>query len=133
MNTAPPPGGHSDSNGTNVLTKLHEYWTIIVTSRVLTRKMSQLPGDQLFQRTGTIFKLNLAIIKTNFGEGRTKNVTSRIFKVDQDTVGTYLWTKLHEDQTINVASRVLKSQNVDDGRPTTDNARRTKCDPKSSP
>ncbi|KAH3848972.1 hypothetical protein DPMN_091357 [Dreissena polymorpha] len=40
--------------------------------------------------------------------------------------GTNVLTKFHEDQTINVASRVLTGQNVDDGRRTTDKRRSQK-------
>ncbi|KAH3724219.1 hypothetical protein DPMN_050033 [Dreissena polymorpha] len=40
--------------------------------------------------------------------------------------GTNVLTKFHDDQTINVASRVFTRQNVDDGRRTTDKRRSQK-------
>ncbi|KAH3708956.1 hypothetical protein DPMN_068415 [Dreissena polymorpha] len=67
---------------TNLRTKFHEDWTINVTSRVLTSKAAPPPGGHIFQQTGTIFKLSLAIIRThvltNFHEDWTKNVTPRV-------------------------------------------------------
>ncbi|KAH3789234.1 hypothetical protein DPMN_167409 [Dreissena polymorpha] len=65
--TAPPPGGNvfspiwtifeliRDINKTNVLTKFHDDWAKIVTSRVFTRNTAPPPGGHVFQRTGTIF------------------------------------------------------------------------------
>ncbi|KAH3853341.1 hypothetical protein DPMN_095863 [Dreissena polymorpha] len=113
---APAPGGHvfqptgiifelfQDIIGMNLLTKFHEDWTINVTSRVknapplgsyfhedrkinvdskvLTRKKSPPPGSHVFQPASIIFKLV------------------------QDIIGMNLLTKFHEDQTMNVASRV---------------------------
>ncbi|KAH3731209.1 hypothetical protein DPMN_057217 [Dreissena polymorpha] len=52
-------------------------------SRVLTRKNSPPPGGHVFQPTSIIFELI------------------------QDIIGMNLLTKMHEDQTLNVASRVL--------------------------
>ncbi|KAH3887264.1 hypothetical protein DPMN_011280 [Dreissena polymorpha] len=134
----------------NNMTKLHEDWTINVTSRVLTSKTAPPPwrpysfrtnvltkfyyshigktvpppGVHVFQLTGTIFELSSDSIGTNvltkFHEDLTIHVTPRIFELDQDIIGTNLLTKFHEDQTINVAARVLTRQNVDDGRRTTD-------------
>ncbi|KAH3833934.1 hypothetical protein DPMN_107250 [Dreissena polymorpha] len=46
--TAPPPGGHN------------KYSTINVTPRVITRKTALPSGGHIFQRTGTILKLNQA-------------------------------------------------------------------------
>ncbi|KAH3706469.1 hypothetical protein DPMN_065855 [Dreissena polymorpha] len=102
MKTATPPGGHvfqptgtifelvQDIIGTHVLTKFHEDWTKIVTSRVLTRfyyshigKSATHPGGHVFQPTGTIFELV------------------------QDFIGTHVTTKFHADWTKNVTSRVL--------------------------
>ncbi|KAH3873374.1 hypothetical protein DPMN_036608 [Dreissena polymorpha] len=72
--TAPPPGGHvfspiwtifeliRDINETNVLTKFHDDWTKIVTSKVFTRNIAPPPGGHVFQGTGTIFELNQHII-----------------------------------------------------------------------
>ncbi|KAH3865985.1 hypothetical protein DPMN_029033 [Dreissena polymorpha] len=74
---------------TNLLTKFHEDLEINVASRVLTRfyyshikKNAPPPGGHVFQPTGIIFELV------------------------QDIIGMNLLTKFHEDQTINVASRV---------------------------
>ncbi|KAH3891314.1 hypothetical protein DPMN_015408 [Dreissena polymorpha] len=76
VKNASPPGGH-----------FHDYRTINVASRVLkriylshVRKNAPSPGGQVFQTTRTIFE------------------------PIQDTMGTYLLTKFHEDRTINVAS-----------------------------
>ncbi|KAH3811762.1 hypothetical protein DPMN_140177 [Dreissena polymorpha] len=102
MKTAPPP-----IKRTNVVTKLHEDWTIHVTYRVLTGKTDPHPGGHVFQLTKTIFQLGWDNIENKY------------------IIRAKLCTKFHEDQTINVASRVFTSQNVDD-------ARRTKGDPKIS-
>ncbi|KAH3747269.1 hypothetical protein DPMN_181692 [Dreissena polymorpha] len=77
---------------TNLLTKFHEDWTINVASRVLTRlyyshikpykEKCPAPGGHVFKATKTIFKLI------------------------QDIIGTNLLTKFHDDQKINVTSRV---------------------------
>ncbi|KAH3811194.1 hypothetical protein DPMN_139600 [Dreissena polymorpha] len=111
--TIPPHLGHvfqetgtifelvQDIIRTNVLTMLHENWIIIVTlsvkqgtklceinvaSRVFTRfnhiRQNALPsGCHAFQQTRIILKLN------------------------QDVIGTYVVTKFHTNQTINLASR----------------------------
>ncbi|KAH3736597.1 hypothetical protein DPMN_043168 [Dreissena polymorpha] len=84
---APPTGGHvlspmwtifelfRDINKTNVLTKFHDDWATIVTSRVFTSHAIEL--------TGTIFELNSHIKETNvltkFHQNWAKNVTSRVF------------------------------------------------------
>ncbi|KAH3873376.1 hypothetical protein DPMN_036610 [Dreissena polymorpha] len=72
--TAPPPGGHvfssictifelvRDINKTNVLTKFHDDWAKIVTSRLFTRNTAPPPGSHVFQGSGTIFELNQHII-----------------------------------------------------------------------
>ncbi|KAH3836130.1 hypothetical protein DPMN_109500 [Dreissena polymorpha] len=114
----------------------HEDWTINVTSRVLTRKIVPPLGSHVFQRTGTILKLSLAIIRTNvltqfhedwtsnvttrtnimtkFHEDWNKNKTSRVLTrktspLPSDIIGTNLLTKFEEDWTINATSRVLTS------------------------
>ncbi|KAH3776780.1 hypothetical protein DPMN_178213 [Dreissena polymorpha] len=60
--TAPPPGGHvfssiwtifelvRDINEINVLTKFHDNWAIIVTSRVFTRNTACPPAAMFFNR-----------------------------------------------------------------------------------
>ncbi|KAH3782147.1 hypothetical protein DPMN_160058 [Dreissena polymorpha] len=125
-NCPAPPGGDvfspiwtifelvRDINITNVLTNFHDDWANIVTSRVFTgflyshiRNTAPPPGGHVFQRTGTIFELNQHIIETNI-------LTN--FKLSRGINGTNVLTKLHEDQTLNVASRVFTRQNVDDAR-----------------
>ncbi|KAH3741988.1 hypothetical protein DPMN_048718 [Dreissena polymorpha] len=136
--TAPPPGGHAFSliwtifellreiNETNVLTKFHDVWAKIVTSRVFTRNTAPPPGGHVFQWTETIFELNQHIIKTNIltklHEDWASNVTSTVFtsfKLNRGIIGTNVLTKFHEDRTINVASRVFTRQML------TTHARRT--------
>ncbi|KAH3883722.1 hypothetical protein DPMN_007688 [Dreissena polymorpha] len=75
---------------TNILTEFHKVWIINVTSRVLTMTYARLLLDC------------------------TINVTSRaitkiynIFELDEDSIGTHVLTKFHEDWIINVASRML--------------------------
>ncbi|KAH3749368.1 hypothetical protein DPMN_183865 [Dreissena polymorpha] len=122
--TAPPPGGHvfsqiwtifelvQDINKTNVLTKFHDDWAKIVTSRVFTRNIAPSPGGHVFHWTKTIFELNQHIIKTNI-------LTN--FKLRRGIIGTNVLTKFHEDWTINVASRVFTRQMLTtDAQRTTD-------------
>ncbi|KAH3698257.1 hypothetical protein DPMN_085776 [Dreissena polymorpha] len=78
-----------DIIGTNLLSKFQEDQKINVASRVLTRfyyshimKNAPPTGSHVFQPTGIIFELV------------------------QDIIGINFLTKFHEDQTINVASRV---------------------------
>ncbi|KAH3784660.1 hypothetical protein DPMN_162623 [Dreissena polymorpha] len=104
-NAPPPPGSLffqaniiifkliQDIIKTNLLTKFHEDWTINVASRVFTRfyyshikpykEKCPAPGGHVFKATKTIFKLI------------------------QDNIGTNLLTKFHDDQKLNVTSRVL--------------------------
>ena len=76
--------------GTNLLTKFHEDRTRNVASRVFTRflysqigKTAPPTGRHVFQRTGTSFKLDQHIIKTNIltklPEDWAWNVTSTVF------------------------------------------------------
>ncbi|KAH3808353.1 hypothetical protein DPMN_136706 [Dreissena polymorpha] len=109
--------GHKSSTKqqeTKVLTKFHENWAKNVTSRVenapptgghvfspiwtifeLVREINKTNENCPAQRTGTTFKLDQHIIKTNI-------LTN--FELDRDFIGTKLLTKFHEDWTINVAS-----------------------------
>ncbi|KAH3819605.1 hypothetical protein DPMN_121344 [Dreissena polymorpha] len=125
-----------DIIGTNLLTKFHEDRKINVASRVLTRKNAPPPGGQVFQPTGIIFELVQDIIGMNYltkknapplgshvfqpkasrvltrtnappSGGHVFQPTGIIFELGQDIIGMNLLTKFHEDQTINVASRVL--------------------------
>ncbi|KAH3698094.1 hypothetical protein DPMN_085611 [Dreissena polymorpha] len=119
--TAPPPGGHVFSsiwtifelvryiNETSVLTKFHDDWEKLVTSRVFTRNTSPAPGGHVFQRTRTIFELIRHIIKTNIltklHEDWASNVTFTVFtsfELSRGINGTNVLTKFHEDQTNNV-------------------------------
>ncbi|KAH3843696.1 hypothetical protein DPMN_117224 [Dreissena polymorpha] len=134
--SALPSGGHvfspiwtifelvQDINETNVLTKFHDDWAKIVTSRVFTRITAPTPSGHVFQWTETIFELNQHIIKTNIltklHEDLASNVTSTVF-TRRGIIMANVLTKFHEDRTINVASSVHKA-NVDDGR-TTDKRR----------
>ncbi|KAH3863960.1 hypothetical protein DPMN_026968 [Dreissena polymorpha] len=119
--TAPPPGGRvlspiwtifervQDFNKTNVLTKFHDDWTKIVTSRVFTRNTAPPPGGHT--NILTLLHVDWA-----------SNVTSTVFTSFELSRGinrTNVLTEFHEDQTINVASRVFTGQNVDDARWTT--------------
>ncbi|KAH3796865.1 hypothetical protein DPMN_150442 [Dreissena polymorpha] len=90
---------NSRANKTNVLINFHDDWAKIVTSRVATRKTAPPTGGHLHKDWAL-------------------NVTSTVFKLDRDIIGTNLLTKFHEDRTINVASRVFtnKCGRTDDGR-----------------
>ncbi|KAH3871378.1 hypothetical protein DPMN_034578 [Dreissena polymorpha] len=159
--TAPPTGGHTYRQnfiGTNLLTKFHEYRTINVAPRVFTNKCGRTdngqrplsgklprpPGNNVFQQTGTIFKLNSqknapptgghvfsliwtifelvreikkSNVFTNFHDDWAKIVTSRVFtsfELYRDFIRTKLLTKFHEDRTINVACRT--DGRTDDGQ-----------------
>ncbi|KAH3742166.1 hypothetical protein DPMN_048902 [Dreissena polymorpha] len=106
----------------NVSTKFHDDWANVVTFRVFTRNTAPPPGGHVFQRAGTIFELNQHI---NLASNVTSTVFT-IFELSRCINGTNVLTKFHEDRTINVASRVLARQNVDDGRRTTDKRRSQK-------
>ncbi|KAH3710417.1 hypothetical protein DPMN_069897 [Dreissena polymorpha] len=92
-NCPTPPSGH-----------FHDDWAKNVTSRVKMRHPPPLPGSHVFQRTGTIFKLNSRIQKTNktalptgghFHDEKMKTALSPwhpCFSTE-----TNLLTKFHED------------------------------------
>ncbi|KAH3792698.1 hypothetical protein DPMN_146197 [Dreissena polymorpha] len=119
---------------TNLLTKFHDDWTINVASRVLTMKTAPSPGghfhdDWAKNVTSTVFTRNTAPPHGGHVFQRTgpiywaSNVTSTVFTSFELSRGINrknVLTKFHEDQTINVASRVFTRQNVDDGRRTKD-------------
>ncbi|KAH3864328.1 hypothetical protein DPMN_027345 [Dreissena polymorpha] len=122
--TAPPPGSHVFSpiwtifelvryiNETNVLTKFHDDWAKIVTSKVFTRNTAPPPGGHLH-------------------EDWPSNVTSTVFtsfELSRGIDGTNVLTKFHEDQAINVASGVFTRQmlTTHDGRRTTEKRRSQK-------
>ncbi|KAH3834430.1 hypothetical protein DPMN_107755 [Dreissena polymorpha] len=107
---APPLGSHvfqpnrtifeliQDINKTNLLTIFHEDWTKNVTSRVLTR----------------FYKIHIKTYMTNAPPpgGHAFKATKTIFELVQDNIGTNLLTKFHDDQKLNVASRVLTRKNA---------------------
>ncbi|KAH3775091.1 hypothetical protein DPMN_176488 [Dreissena polymorpha] len=154
----PSPGGHAfltirtifelnrHIQKTHVLTKFYEDWTKNVTSRVFTSNCPA-PWRPCFSPIWTIFELVRDINETNVlikfhddwalntappsggnsHEDWASNVTST-HELSRGINGTNVLTKFHEDQTINVASGVFTRQML-----TTDDARRTKGDHKSSP
>ncbi|KAH3861000.1 hypothetical protein DPMN_023926 [Dreissena polymorpha] len=125
------PGGHVFQRIITIFKRILDDWTIIVTSRVSTRKTAPPPGGLVFQPSGIIFKLIHDINGTNFvtkiRKDSTNNVASRvlirfyyshifqrsgtIFKLKRAIIQTNDLTKFHEDWTINVTSRVLKIYN----------------------
>ncbi|KAH3787576.1 hypothetical protein DPMN_165702 [Dreissena polymorpha] len=130
---APPTGGHvfspiwtifeivRDINKTNVSTNFHDDWAKIVTSRP-NKEKGPPTGGHVFQQTGTTFELDQHTIKANI-------LTN--FKLDRDIIGKNLLTKVHEDPTLNVASKLFTNQiRTTDGR--TD-GRQTKTSHKRSP
>ncbi|KAH3800072.1 hypothetical protein DPMN_153697 [Dreissena polymorpha] len=114
---------------TNVLNKVHENWAKNVTSRVFTcfhyihiEKNAPPTGGHVFSPIWTIFELVRDINKTNqklktapptggfLYEDWALNVTSTVFKLDRDIIGTNLLTKFREDRTIHVACRVFTNK-----------------------
>ncbi|KAH3778412.1 hypothetical protein DPMN_179870 [Dreissena polymorpha] len=87
--------------GTNLLTKFHDDRTINMASRVLTRKNAMPPW-----RPYIIWTNHLTKVLTRKNGGHVLQPTCIIFELVQDIIGMNLLTKFHEDQTINVASRV---------------------------
>ncbi|KAH3883480.1 hypothetical protein DPMN_007437 [Dreissena polymorpha] len=97
---------------TNLLIKFHEDWTINVASRVLTRKNAQ----PLFHDDRKKMKIApplwwpfincLCYEKCPTPGSHVFQPTGIIFELVQDIIGINLLTELHEDGTINVASRV---------------------------
>ncbi|KAH3818493.1 hypothetical protein DPMN_120214 [Dreissena polymorpha] len=59
-------------NKTNVLTKFHDDWAKIVSSRVFTRKTAPPTGSHVFQHDPLLNSIE-------FHENRTRNVASRVF------------------------------------------------------
>ncbi|KAH3824425.1 hypothetical protein DPMN_126261 [Dreissena polymorpha] len=112
---APPPGGHvfketktifeliKDIIGTNLSTKFHEDRKIHVAS---TEKCPALPCGHRNFLTNHITK-NTPPLGTHVFQAKVT-----IFKLIQDIIGTNLLTKFHDDQKINVSSRVLTRKNA---------------------
>ncbi|KAH3883284.1 hypothetical protein DPMN_007239 [Dreissena polymorpha] len=125
-----PPGGHvfqptciifelfQDIIEMNLLTKFHEDWTINVASTIYSHIRKNAPplGSHVFQAKVTIFELIQDIIGKNllskFHEARKINVDS----IEKNALlpGSHVFQPtaiifklFHEDQTIDVVSRVL--------------------------
>ncbi|KAH3704878.1 hypothetical protein DPMN_079939 [Dreissena polymorpha] len=104
-----------DIIGTNLLTMFHDDRTIIMASRVLTRKNATPPWGPWtnrltkFHDDRTIIVASRVLIRKNAPPpgGHAFKTTETIFKLIQDIIGTNLLTKFHEDRKINVASRLL--------------------------
>ncbi|KAH3877216.1 hypothetical protein DPMN_001078 [Dreissena polymorpha] len=93
-----------DINETNVLTKFHDDWAKIVTSRVFTRNTAPPP-----QRTQPTYHLDKHFDKCSQGF----SFLLTYFELSRGINETNVLTKFYEDRTINVASRVFTRQNVD--------------------
>ncbi|KAH3719754.1 hypothetical protein DPMN_062625 [Dreissena polymorpha] len=115
MKTDPPPAIIT----TNVLTKVHEDWTINVTLMILTRKLPALSWQPITNFIMTKFYEDWIINVTS--EVLTSNVTSRVKRFLTSCDPVWISTisldksKFHKDQTTSVSSRVLTRQNIDDG------------------
>ncbi|KAH3857810.1 hypothetical protein DPMN_100425 [Dreissena polymorpha] len=99
---------------TNLLTKFHEDWTINVASRVLTRKTAPPPGGHFHDDWAKIVtsRVNTAPPPGCYlHEDWASNVTFTVFELSRGINGSNVLTKFQEDQTINVASRVITRQN----------------------
>ncbi|KAH3696287.1 hypothetical protein DPMN_083752 [Dreissena polymorpha] len=112
---------------TNVLTKVHENWANNVIFRVFTcfhyihiEKNALPTGGHVFSPILLTRKTSTPTGNhTNVHEDWTLNVTSTVFKLDRDIIGTNFLTKFYEDRTINVASRVFTNEQMwTDGRQT---------------
>ncbi|KAH3801043.1 hypothetical protein DPMN_154687 [Dreissena polymorpha] len=95
----------------NLLTKFLEDWTI--------NEKCTVPWQPCFSSKVTIFELIQDIIGTNLLSkknapppgGHVFQPTGIIFELIQGIIGMNLLTKFHEDQTINVASRLTMLEN----------------------
>ncbi|KAH3861282.1 hypothetical protein DPMN_024209 [Dreissena polymorpha] len=128
--TAPPPGGHAflpiwtifelvrDINETNVLTKFHDDWAKIVTSRVNTAPPN---GGHVFNGPEPFLNSTDISLRQTFRLSNMK-IGHQIFELSRG---------INRTNTINVASAVFTRQNVDHGRLTTRDGK--KGDHKSSP
>ncbi|KAH3871714.1 hypothetical protein DPMN_034925 [Dreissena polymorpha] len=118
---------------TNLPIKFHEDWTINVASRVLTMKTAPAPGSHFHDDwakivTSRVFTRNTAPPPGgHLHKDWASNVTYTVFTSFELSRGIY------GTNIINVTSRMFTKPNVDDGPQTTDAARRTKGDHKSSP
>ncbi|KAH3867490.1 hypothetical protein DPMN_030619 [Dreissena polymorpha] len=99
-----------DTNATNLLTNFHDDQTIHVASRVLSREKCPNCGH-VCQPTGTIFDLIQDIIGTNLLTKKNAppcfSSIGNHFQTRPDIIGIILLTKFHNDQTINLTTRVL--------------------------
>ncbi|KAH3711974.1 hypothetical protein DPMN_071650 [Dreissena polymorpha] len=106
------------------MTKFHEDWTKIrlLEFKTVSAHARKIPNVNNNNLLGNIKKTapapggHISRVKTapppggHFDEDLTINVTSRNFELDQDIIGINRLTKFYEDQTINLASRVLTRQ-----------------------
>ncbi|KAH3854396.1 hypothetical protein DPMN_096938 [Dreissena polymorpha] len=90
-------------------------------------KTAPPPCCHVSQQTGTILELSRYILRTNdltnWTQKRLQEKTAPppgVHFHEDCTINVKVLTSFHEDQTRNVTCRVLTSQNVDDGRRTTD-------------
>ncbi|KAH3864643.1 hypothetical protein DPMN_027666 [Dreissena polymorpha] len=92
---------------TNLRTKFHEDSTIIVSSRV---KTTPPTGSHIFQRTGTILKLSLAVVtrvkKTHLA-AMSFLLIRTIFELNHYFQETNVLAKFHENWAKNVSSRLF--------------------------
>ncbi|KAH3893656.1 hypothetical protein DPMN_017806 [Dreissena polymorpha] len=98
---------------TNLLTKVHEDWTITVASRVLTRKNTPPPDiiwTNLLTKCHEDRKINVAstvLTRKNASPpgGHVFQPTGIILKLIQDIIGMNLLKMLNEDRALNVAPK----------------------------
>ncbi|KAH3836131.1 hypothetical protein DPMN_109501 [Dreissena polymorpha] len=99
------------------LKSFHDDWTNNVTSRGKCA-IPPPPGSHVFQRTGTIFKLNSLFIRKTAPPtgGHVFQRTGTTFELNQHIIKTNILTndlflnKFREDRTRNVASRVVTNK-----------------------
>ncbi|KAH3829505.1 hypothetical protein DPMN_131501 [Dreissena polymorpha] len=91
-----------------------------IQTNILTKKNAPPPGGHVFQETGTIFNLSKISLGPIFCPrkmsrplgGHVFPPTGTIFELIQDIILKNRLTKLNDDWTINVASRVLIRKNA---------------------
>ncbi|KAH3792223.1 hypothetical protein DPMN_145714 [Dreissena polymorpha] len=120
---APPTGGHvfspiwtiftlvKDINKANVLTKFHDDWAKIVTSRVFTRKTAPPTGGHVFNGPEPLLNSTNILLRQTFRQSYMK-IGHEIFKLDRDIIGTNVLTKFHEDRT-KIVDRRTDGQTTD--------------------
>ncbi|KAH3839281.1 hypothetical protein DPMN_112707 [Dreissena polymorpha] len=101
---------------------MNKYWTINVTSRVLTRRTAPLPSGHVFwhiRKTALPPRGHVFQTSNSFCELSRKNIKTNVMTKFHEDLTINVTSRFHEDQTTNVASRVFTKQNVDDERRTT--------------